>query len=399
MKSQDFLDLTHPLPYPFYLVSADGIILAANPAAIEMLGIDAPALNGKRLADLVTDSADRVRRYLKACSKTRQFVPGVLTWYTKHGELLESRTDGAALLSAPYVSLPLVLLRLKPKEEHETRFAFLNRDLESLRTEHLRLMDQKDNLEERIAERTAELERSNKELDQFAYVTSHDLKAPLRAIANLSQWIEEDISEQLTDDTRKQMDLLRGRVKRMEALIDGILRYSRVGRIDVDIETVDVAKMLDEIIESQVPPVGLSIDIGPDMPVFDAASVRLQQVFANLISNAIKYHHREDGHIEITVADSAEFYEFIVADDGPGIAPEFHEKIFQIFQTLQAKDTRESTGVGLTLVKKIVEEQGGTIRVESTEGQGATFRFSWPKQPAAETGPHLEQPVTKGACA
>ncbi len=399
MKSQDFLDLTHPLPYPFYLVSADGVILAVNPAATEMQGIGGLVLIGKPLAELVTDPADRVRRYLKACSKTRQFIPGVLTWHKQNGEVCECRIDGAGLPPVLDAALPQVLLRLKPKEEHETRFAFLNSDLESLRSEHHRLMDQKDNLEERVAERTAELERSNNELDQFAYVTSHDLKAPLRAIANLSQWIEEDISEQLSDDTRKQMDLLRSRVKRMEALIDGILRYSRVGRIDVDVETVDVAKMLDEIIESQVLPDGLSIDVGPDMPVFEAASIHMQQVFANLISNAIKYHDREDGHIEITAADAGELYEFTVADDGPGIAPEFHEKIFQIFQTLQAKDSRESTGVGLTLVKKIVEEQGGSIRLESGEGQGATFRFTWPKQPVDETAQHLEQVDTKGACA
>jgi len=232
---------------------------------------------------------------------------------------------------------------------------------------------------ENLRQKADELERSNRELDQFAYVTSHDLKAPLRAIANLSQWIEEDIGEQLEGDTRKQMDLLRGRVNRMEDLIEGILQYSRLGRVAVDIETVDVGELLAETIDTLAPPEGFIIEVGSDMPILETAKIRLSQVFANLISNAIKYHDREDGHIQVSVTDAGEFYEFTVADDGPGIAPEYHDKVFQIFQTLIAKDTRESTGVGLTLVKKIVEDQGGTIELESETGQGADFRFTWLK--------------------
>ena len=203
------------------------------------------------------------------------------------------------------------------------------------------LQHARDELEVRVAERThelieksAELERSNRELDQFAYVTAHDLKAPLRAIANLSQWIEEDIGEQLEGATRKQMGLLRGRVRRMEDLIDGILHYSQVGRMAVDIETVDVGELLAEIIDGLHPPEGISIDIAGKMPVFEAARVRLSQVFANLLSNAIKYHDRADGQVSVSVKDIGEFYEFTVADDGPGIAPEYHDKVFQLFQTL-----------------------------------------------------------------
>ncbi len=213
------------------------------------------------------------------------------------------------------------------------------------------------------------------------YVTSHDLKAPLRAIANLSEWIEEDLEESLTDDTRKQMKLMRGRVHRMEALIEGILEYSRVGRVSVDIGEVDVGALLTETIENLAPPADFNIEISPDMPTLNAARVRLSQVFANLISNAVKYREHDDGHIWVSVKDQGEFYQFSVADDGPGIAEEYHEKVFKIFQTLQARDTFESTGVGLTLVKKIVEEQGGSIELESSEGQGSTFRFTWPKQP------------------
>ncbi len=231
----------------------------------------------------------------------------------------------------------------------------------------------------------AELESINRELEQFAYVTSHDLKAPLRAIANLSQWIEEDLQAVMTDDTRKQMALLRGRVKRMEALINGILQYSRAGRVDMEIETVDVAELLAEILDGLDYPDDFHIDILSEMPVLETARVPLTQVFSNLISNAIKYHEGPGGRVLISMKDRGEYYEFSVADNGPGIAPEYHEKVFKIFQTLQARDKLESTGVGLTLVKKIVEELGGEVTLDSAEGEGATFRFTVLKQPASSS--------------
>ncbi|MBD2021415.1 ATP-binding protein, partial [Leptolyngbya sp. FACHB-36] len=237
----------------------------------------------------------------------------------------------------------------------------------------------------RLALTAARLEKRNQELDQFAYVVSHDLKAPLRAIANLSQWLEEDLNDCLTEDTRQQMDLLRGRVHRLEALIDGILQYSRVGRVAVQPETVSVEALLHDIIDTIVPP-DFPIEIATPMPTLKTERVPLEQVFTNLISNAIKHHDRPAGRIQITAADHGDRYEFAVTDDGPGIDPQFHDKIFGIFQTLEPRDKVESTGVGLAVVKKIVERQGGTIRVESELGQGATFRFTWMKEPSEGSG-------------
>ncbi len=226
---------------------------------------------------------------------------------------------------------------------------------------------------------TQELERSNRELDQFAYVVSHDLKAPLRGIINVSNWLEEDVADRLEGDNLRQLQLLRNRTERMEGLIDGILQYSRVMRVKPEPATVDVGELLAEVVEDVAPPPGFEVEIGDGMPTLVTQRVRLQQVLTNLIGNAIKYHRRSNGRVEIAVRDQGARYEFTVADDGPGIPEDSHEKIFRIFQTLVPRDTQEATGIGLAIVKKIVEEQGGTITLTSREGEGATFRFTWPK--------------------
>lgn len=231
-----------------------------------------------------------------------------------------------------------------------------------------------------LARTAAQLEKRNQELDQFAYVASHDLKAPLRAIANLSEWIEEDLAGQLPEENQHQMRLLRGRVHRMEALINGLLEYSRVGRIQSPTETVSVQALLEDVVDSLAPPPEFTIDIAPQMPTLTTKPLLLRQVFANLISNALKHHNRSDGRIRIAGQDQGKFYQFSVSDDGPGIAPEYHDKVFMIFQTLEARDSKESTGIGLSIVKKIIETEGGTIKLDSQPGQGATFSFTWPKE-------------------
>ena len=235
-----------------------------------------------------------------------------------------------------------------------------------------------------IQRRQEELERSNHDLDQFAYVASHDLKAPLRAISTLAGWIEEDLDGQLTGEAKEQMRLLRSRVTRMDALIEGVLRYSRVGRMDSEGEWVDVGELLQELIELQAPPPGFTVTVAPEMPVFVTKRLRLGQVFSNLINNAIKYHDQPEGRVEIRAEERDAFFEFTVEDDGPGIAPEHHERIFVMFQTLQPRDEIESTGLGLALVKKLVEEEGGKITLESDVSQGARFRFTWPTKSPRE---------------
>jgi PAS domain S-box-containing protein len=237
---------------------------------------------------------------------------------------------------------------------------------------------------EATAEERARLARrldlSNRELDQFAYAASHDLKAPLRGIANLATWIEEDLGGGVSPEARKHLELLRGRVHRMEGLIDGILQYSRAGRVRERPEPVEVGELLREVIDLLAPPANVRVEVGEGMPRLVTERLPLQQVFMNLIGNAVKYNNSADPWVAVEAAEAGAFHEFAVADNGPGIAPEYHERIFGIFQTLEARDKVEGTGIGLSLVKKLVESRGGRVWVESTEGTGSTFRFSWPRE-------------------
>ncbi|MBD2537565.1 PAS domain-containing sensor histidine kinase [Coleofasciculus sp. FACHB-SPT36] len=243
-------------------------------------------------------------------------------------------------------------------------------------TEQVRSRQEIEKKAEELVQMTQALERSNRDLDQFAYIASHDLKAPLRAIATLSEWIEEDLADKLTEDSREHLNLLRGRVHRMEALINGILQYSRAGRVQQQIEAVNVSSLLSEVIELLDPPPEVAIVV-ESMPTLQTERVPLQQVFMNLIGNAIKYANRSDMCIQVSVRELGTYYEFSVADNGQGIEPKYHQKIWGIFQRLEARDKVEGTGIGLSVVKKIVESRGGRVWVESAAGAGATFRFTW----------------------
>ena len=240
-----------------------------------------------------------------------------------------------------------------------------------------RLRQLNESLEERVAERTAELERSNRELDQFAYVASHDLKAPLRAIANLAAWIENDSGAILPESSRRHLETLRGRVVRMERLLDDLLSYARVGRENTVFRYVDTGELVREIIELVVP-ARFEMTIDDAMPDIYTQQAPLETVLRNLIENAVKHHRTGPGHINVSARSQEDFVEFTVADDGPGIAPEYHERIFEMFQTLQPRDQIEGSGIGLAIVKKLVESQGGHIVVKSDIDQGARFIFTWP---------------------
>ncbi len=232
---------------------------------------------------------------------------------------------------------------------------------------------------EELARLAGALEASNRELDQFAYVASHDLKAPLRGISNISSWIEEDLGDAAGPEVKEHLELLRGRVLRMEGLIDGILEYSRAGRVREGAERVDTGALAREVVDLLALPGGAEVAVQEGMPVLTTERLPLQQVLMNLIGNAVKYGGEAEARVEVSARRTAEReWEFAVRDHGPGIAPEFHERIFAVFQTLEPRDRVESTGIGLSIVKKLVESRGGRVWVESAPGEGSVFRFVWP---------------------
>ncbi len=245
-------------------------------------------------------------------------------------------------------------------------------------------------LEERVIERTAELKSANKELKSFAYVVSHDLKAPLRAISQLAGWISEDYSEELDDEGKNKIKLLLSKVKRMYSLIDGILDYSKIGRVQEEKMQVDLNQLVRDVTEAIAPADNIRVTISNTLPVIVCEKTRMEQVFQNLLGNAVKHMDKTSGEIKISCIDDDGYWRFSIADNGPGIEEKYFEKIFQLFQqaTLKAKpalpDNRyESTGLGLTIVKKIVELYGGEIWVESEVGKGSTFFFTLSKAETA----------------
>jgi len=234
--------------------------------------------------------------------------------------------------------------------------------------------------EEKQARLLEEVESANQELKDFAHIVSHDLKAPLRGIKTIATWILGDYSDKFDEKGKEQMNLLSGRVDRMHNLIDGVLQYSRVGRIKEEKVKVDIKKLIPDVIDMVAPPKNISVTVEDVMPVIECEETRIMQVFQNLLSNAIKYMDKEQGQINVGCTEEDGLWRFSVCDNGPGIEEKHFEKIFQMFQTLSSRDEYESTGVGLTVVKKIVELYGGSIWVESKVGEGSTFFFTFPKQ-------------------
>lgn len=244
-------------------------------------------------------------------------------------------------------------------------------------------------LYERLQENIRALKVSNEELAGFAWAASHDLKSPLRAIDNLSKWIEESIRAGEEQETERQITLLRGRVRRMEKLLDDMLEYAQVEYklSDATEETVDGATLKKDVPALLFLPETFTLRFDGAFDSITVPRTALLRILCALIGNAVKHHDRKQGEIVVSVADEGAIYRFCVKDDGPGIAPEYRKKIFDMFQTLRPRDSNEGSGMGLALVKKILALRGGAITVESAGagGRGALFCFIWPKLPERMT--------------
>jgi len=239
-----------------------------------------------------------------------------------------------------------------------------------------------------------ELQRTNKELQEFAYITAHDLKTPLRGIGTLADWLSTDYSDKFDEEGQKQVKMLVERAKRADKLVDSILRYSNAGHDKEEHEQVDLNAVLPELIHEIKPPENIKISIEEKLPVLMCKKTHISQIFQNLISNAIKYMDKEKGQIKVGCIEDGGFWKFSITDNGLGIDHKYYKKIFKIFQTLSPPDETESTGIGLSVAKKLVKLNGGRIWVESNSGEGSTFFFTLPKQEIAASNEKLQAHIT-----
>lgn len=254
------------------------------------------------------------------------------------------------------------------------------RQLQQERNDSTILLERIQEQERALASYNQRLEVANERLSRFAYVLSHDLKAPLRAIGNLAQWIAEDIEAQNYSEINEHVELMRRRVGRIERLVEGLLQYSKAGYDYRSQERLHLRNLLQEVITLVFRDRPCEVSLPETFPEITTNRNALRLVFTHLINNVRDFAFQQNCRSQITWEDLGDQIKFGVIDNGPGIAPQYHERIFEIFQTVNSKDELESTGVGLTIVKKIIDDAGGKVWVESALGKGAAFYFTWPKE-------------------
>jgi signal transduction histidine kinase len=247
------------------------------------------------------------------------------------------------------------------------------------------LEDYRQHLEEMVKQRTEELARSNRDLEQFAYVASHDLQEPLRAIGGFVGLLKMQLADSLDEKKLEYMNFATDGVARMQSLINGLLEYSRVGRRGGVPEPTDSKTSLGNAVaylRASIKETGAKVT-ADDLPLVHVDAVQLTQLFQNLISNAIKFRGDQPPMVHISAARQDDCWQFAVSDNGIGIEPQYTERIFQIFQRLHTREQYPGTGIGLAICKKIVEHHGGKIWVESQPEKGSTFYFTIPDKKEA----------------
>lgn len=246
-------------------------------------------------------------------------------------------------------------------------------DADSLNKDHKQVELSQDEL-------LRKMDNINKELKEFVSIVLHDLKVPLRGIKTLANWILSDCADKLGDQANEQMNLLLERVERMYNLIEDAFKYLRAGHREGKKIQVNLNNFIPEIINMVAPPENITVTIENELPVIECEELHIMQIFQNLLTNAIRYMDKPQGWIKIGCVEEDGFWKFSITDNGPGIEKKYFDKIFKIFQTFPSCSYFASSGVGLTVAKKIVELYDGKIWVESKVGEGSSFIFTLPKQ-------------------
>ena len=263
-------------------------------------------------------------------------------------------------------------------------FSAIMRDI----SDKLRNIDYQKALNLQLEHTVKELERSNSDLDHFTYIAGHDLRSPLRGIENLSRWILEDKGNTLSQRSKEDMVKLQDRARKLHKLLEGLLRYSRVDRLEQSIGSVSPHSFIGEIIDFIAPPDGYKVEVSSVVETISIKCAPFKTVLMNLIGNAVKHRTSDQGKVEVHVKEDNDWIRIHVSDDGEGIPEKHHKRIFEMFKTLKSPDNDESSGIGLAIVKKVVEREGGKISVKNNAGAGVTFSLDWPKDQVPKPSLH-----------
>ncbi len=360
-SERKYSDLVQQSPDAIISLDKAGNFLSFNPAAERVSGFSAQEVIGRNITKVGILDKESIAKSLNEfglilTGAERQPFDLVITRKDKSHVHIEA--NGRLIKQKGRKTWIQVTLRdITERRQAEQELEKLNKDLESV---------------------VWELRRANKELQEFAYITAHDLKTPLRGIGTLADWISTDYADKFDEQGKQQVRLLVEKAKQMSALIDGILQYSRLGHTSPEKRQVDLNTVLSEVIAGIDPPENIEIIIENELPVLMCEKTQIMQVFQNLLSNAVKYMDKPEGQVKVGCVEQDGFWKFSVADNGPGIDEKYFKKIFKIFQTLSPQDRVDSTGIGLSIVKKIVELNAGIVWVESEPGKGSTFFFTLP---------------------
>lgn len=350
----DLRIIADAIPYPVIYILADGTVGFTNRALRKANGVSAETADGSSVEELLSAEENDAGR--------AAFMECLTEGHRVFREGLSAATANAPARYCRYVYEPV-----RNPDGRVLGVCVTVVDLTDVK-----------NAEEALRDSHAELERSNRDLEQFAYVASHDLKAPLRSIEVLAGWLSEDLADYAEGDVQENLELLKHRTARLNRLLDDLLAYSRVGRRVGEAQEVDTAELAEDVFALIAPEQRFSLDLAPGMPRITTFRGPLEQVLRNLIGNAVKHHPGPSGRISVAAEPAADGYLFSVADDGAGIAEEYAERIYQMFQTLQPRDEVEGSGMGLAIVSRVVEWQGGRIWHEpAASGTGTVFRFEW----------------------
>ncbi len=384
---ETLLQFLHVLPEPSLLLDGDGVILRANSAAGDLLESPAPLLTGRSLTEFVADGGSSVSDYLRLCARTRELMPGAISWKQRAGPALEMRCDGAVLIPKSGTGPAVLFVRCRPKAESSDQFVLLNQKIDELSREILerkKLEQQRDELLRSEHAARLDAERNSRMKDEFLATLSHELRTPLNAIMGWAQILHRDRS---LEALNRGLEVIQRNANVQKQLIEDLLDMSRIisGKVRLDVQMVDLPTVIEAAVLSVHPAAdarGIRLQVTLDRhtsPVKGDPS-RLQQIVWNLLSNAIKFTPK-GGRVQVFLERVNSHVEISVIDTGEGIEPGFLPHVFDRFRQADESTTRRhgGLGLGLSIVKQLAELHGGSVRAKSPgPGHGSTFVVTLP---------------------